>query len=530
MTNNQTIGGVKTFSADAIINGITVGRGKFNENSNTAVGLGPLEFNEGYANTGIGRAAVAANINGNGNTGVGYATLVSNISGNDNVAIGSQALDTNISGSQNIAIGQNADVSIDGISNAVALGSNAIVTASNTIQLGNTNITNVHTSGTLTAGAVIYPNTDGIANQVLQTDGNGNLNWVTPTVSGVVPIANGGTGSATQNFVDLINDQMISGDKRFTANLLVRGSCLGTFGVADSANIGFGIANYVYGDTSTMTNNTVIGNFAFTSSAGSGNTAIGSNALRQGDGGSGDENTAVGLAALTNAQAGSKNTGIGAYSIGLSTGMQNTALGYRAGSNATTGNNNTFVGNGADINTQGNGSINNATAIGNEAIVSTSNTVQIGNTNVTAVNTSAVVTASGYKIPSGTSSQYLMADGSVSTGTSTGRTVLSTAVIDYSALNNYDVSNITVLFVRPDSIWTNIYGLQGGVLGQVIHIYSVNNQTSNCCSGLSLWNFDSTNNDGIQKFIAPGNINIDHDQDTTLIFDGMYWRVTKVGM
>jgi hypothetical protein len=35
-----------------VINGVAVGR-KFNENSNTAIGLGALENNEGYANTAI---------------------------------------------------------------------------------------------------------------------------------------------------------------------------------------------------------------------------------------------------------------------------------------------------------------------------------------------------------------------------------------------------------------------------------------------------------------------------------------------
>ena len=206
LSNNQTIDGIKTFSADVIINGITVGRGKFNENSNTAVGLGPLEFNEGYANTGIGRAAVAANITGNGNTGIGYAALVSNVSGNDNVAIGSQALDTNISGSYNIAIGQNADVSVDGISNAVALGSRAIVTASNTIQLGNTDVINVKTSGTITAGSVTYPNThNSTAGQVLTVDGSGSATFANASGSGV----------------DLTTAQTVGGSKSFTENLRI---------------------------------------------------------------------------------------------------------------------------------------------------------------------------------------------------------------------------------------------------------------------------------------------------------------------
>jgi len=41
---------------------------------------------------------------------------------------------------------------------------------------------------------------------------------LTTHISGVLPISNGGTGSATQNFVDLTSDQNISGIKTFTAS------------------------------------------------------------------------------------------------------------------------------------------------------------------------------------------------------------------------------------------------------------------------------------------------------------------------
>jgi hypothetical protein len=45
------------------------------------------------------------------------------------------------------------------------------------MQLGNTSVTNVKTSGTITAGAITIPNADGSANQVLKTDGSGTLSW-----------------------------------------------------------------------------------------------------------------------------------------------------------------------------------------------------------------------------------------------------------------------------------------------------------------------------------------------------------------
>jgi hypothetical protein len=55
LTTDQNIAGNKIFEKDVVINA-AVGRGKFNENSNTAIGLGALENNEGYANTAIGRS------------------------------------------------------------------------------------------------------------------------------------------------------------------------------------------------------------------------------------------------------------------------------------------------------------------------------------------------------------------------------------------------------------------------------------------------------------------------------------------
>jgi hypothetical protein len=82
-------------------------------------------------------------------------------------------------------------------------------------------------------------------------------------------------------------------------------------------------------------------------------------------------------------------------------------------------NSNAVIGNRADMSFDG---ITNSVAIGANAIVTASNTIQLGSdgsgshTAITNVNTSAVITASGYKIASGTALQYLMANGSVSTG------------------------------------------------------------------------------------------------------------------
>ena len=47
---------------------------------------------------------------------------------------------------------------------------------------------------------------------------------LTTAVTGVLPIANGGTGSATQNFVDLATDQTAAGRKTFSGGLTVVGN------------------------------------------------------------------------------------------------------------------------------------------------------------------------------------------------------------------------------------------------------------------------------------------------------------------
>jgi hypothetical protein len=77
--------------------------------------------------------------------------------------------------------------------NSTAIGYQAATTAINTIQLGadgvtvptSTAITNVKTSGTLTAGTVTYPNAhNSTAGQVLTINASGTATWTTPASSG----------------------------------------------------------------------------------------------------------------------------------------------------------------------------------------------------------------------------------------------------------------------------------------------------------------------------------------------------------
>ena len=378
---------------DLSVNGMTVGRGNGNIATNTATGNQALASNTtgfgntasgngalaytttGYLNTASGNAALFqnttgsynmasgdaalySNTTGSNNTASGHWALFSNATGTDNTASGSFALYQNTKGSNNTAIGNQADVSSGALTNATAIGAGARVLASNTIQLGNTSVTKVITSGTLTAGAVTYPRAHGAANQVLTTSGTGTLTWATP--SGGVPY----TG-ATQG-VDL-----------GAYDLKVNG-----------VTVGRGKGN--------EESNTATGNEALASNTtGSFNTASGQAALYTNT--TGNFNTATGNEALVSNTTGSLNTASGQSALNVNTtGSNNTASGNYALSENTTGSNNTAIGDQADV---GSGALTNATAIGAGAKVLVSNTIQLGNTDVTKVITSGTLTAGTVTYP-----------------------------------------------------------------------------------------------------------------------------------
>ena len=157
--------------------------------SNTAVGSVSMQNNTtGESNSAFGANSLEKNTTGKENTAIGQGALSRNTTGNDNVALGKSAGSTITTGVDNVIIGENADVSGAAASNQIVIGSSAVGAGDNTVQLGSTSITNVKTSGTITAGAVTYPKTDGSANQVLKTDGSGALGWasVSSTPTGAI--------------------------------------------------------------------------------------------------------------------------------------------------------------------------------------------------------------------------------------------------------------------------------------------------------------------------------------------------------
>lgn len=117
-----------------------------NNDRNNAFGYRSMQHNTGADNCAFGDQALYSN-SGNGNIGIGNGSLYRNTTGGLNVAIGYGSGDNITTGSNNTIVGGTANVSTGTLSNASAFGYGASVTETNTIQLGNTDVTKVNTSG-----------------------------------------------------------------------------------------------------------------------------------------------------------------------------------------------------------------------------------------------------------------------------------------------------------------------------------------------------------------------------------------------
>ena len=227
-------------------------------NNNTAVGAYSLVSTTGVENSVIGAAALERNLGGNGNTAIGYYSLRNNLSGSNNTALGRNSLIIDPPGSNNTVIGASADLGATNLTNATAIGYQAKVAASNTIQLGadgtngTTAITNVKTSGTITAGTVTYPNTHGQANQVLSTTGSGTLAWATPLTGDLKFISSTGTNVGVGYGTTL-------GNATGTDNVALGRNALGNYYVSNSGSQNVGIGTDAGDYTTSGSRNVYVG-------------------------------------------------------------------------------------------------------------------------------------------------------------------------------------------------------------------------------------------------------------------------------
>jgi hypothetical protein len=555
--SNTTIGGsalsLNTTGSFNTANGYRTLSANTSGDNNTATGADALKSNTtGVNNTAYGSSTLLSNSTGSGNTAIGYTALFSNLTdgsskGDNNTAIGNSALRFNTTGSNNTAsgtsallnnstgsynaaigndagsylangstdnttsdysvyLGSNTKASASNAQNEIVIGYNAIGAGSNTIQLGSstgsTAITNVKTSGTLTAGAVTYPNTDGSANQVLSTNGSGTLGWTSiasPDLTNYVTTNTAQTITSAKTFSDTTT---------FSKDLAVNGITVGRGGGSDSTNTAIGYLALTANTTGI--NNTANGSGALTANTtGDGNTGNGLAALFSNI--SGNNNTASGGAALYSNTTGDGNTAIGGEALAFNTsGSSNTAIGAGALSSNSTGEFNTAIGYLANVVSD---SLTNATAIGNGAIVESSNTIQLGNTDVTNVKTSGTLTAAGMGLGvSAPNASAILEASSTTQGflpprlTTTERDSIANPVAGLTIWN----STNTQLEVYDGSYWKNMVGLLVSPLqvgdeyggGKVFYIFgpSDNGYIKGQTHGLIAATVDQTTDAGVKWF------------------------------
>jgi Chaperone of endosialidase len=116
--------------------------------SNTAAGANALVNNQtGRSNTATGFHALNDNTFGIANTATGVRALDHNQSGGRNTAIGYSALSNNTSGIDNIGVGYAAGIALTTGSHNIAIGAAGQAGESDTIRLGDTDITRTFVAG-----------------------------------------------------------------------------------------------------------------------------------------------------------------------------------------------------------------------------------------------------------------------------------------------------------------------------------------------------------------------------------------------
>jgi len=348
-------------------------------NYNTMIGYGTgsnirtESGNTGNDNVGMGYRALEKNYSGDKNVGIGFDAL-RETKGSGNLGIGTNAGKTITSGSNNTLIGYNADVASNALTNATAIGYNASVNASNKIQLGNSAVTLVETSGTVSATDLVV-----------------NGSYFSTLTSSVSSLESAYANSVSTGDLIATNDALSSIEQDVDGLLLVINASDNRYNTSVGST-----TNYFLDDSSSY--NTALGYGALTVSTADENTAIGAFALQANT--SGDSNTGLGVGALYTNTTGGSNVALGTGALfsndsgngnnamgydalrNTSTGDNNVALGYQTGYTLTTGSNNTLIGYDADV---ASNAITNATAIGANAVVDASNKIRLGDNSITVI-------------------------------------------------------------------------------------------------------------------------------------------------
>ncbi|WP_396159595.1 beta strand repeat-containing protein, partial [Flavobacterium sp.] len=271
LTTNQTIAGVKTFSGTS-----TVVNQNLTVNAAGTTGQGIILSDDGDIvdnNDGAAtfRFTGGVKIN-NGNKSAGTTTNIT-LSNTGNITASGSVTASQIT--SNVATGTAplvvtsttpvANLNIGG--NAATATKLATARKINTVDFdGTADITVTAAAGTLT-GTTLASNVVSSSLTSVGTIATGTWNGTT------IAIANGGTGSTTQNFVDLTTAQTVAGAKTFSANTSVGGTLGVTGATTLSSTLGV-TGNTTIGGTTTLNGNTAVSG-SNTLSVGSGATTLG---------------------------------------------------------------------------------------------------------------------------------------------------------------------------------------------------------------------------------------------------------------
>jgi len=438
--------GGATFTADATINSVTVGRGAGSVSTNTALGSSALQSNTtgthntacgtqalqenttASASTALGSRALLYSTTGSNNTAVGYEAAFNNTTGSHGIAIGNQTLRSNTTGNSNVAIGSLALNTNSTGSTNVAVGKTALylnTTASNNVAVGD---------------AALYSNTTAVNNTACGFQAlNANTTGAENTAVGAYSLRVSTTGQY---------------------NVSIGGGSL----LANTT----GSNNTATGYNSLRTNTTGNYNVAtgyqslFNSSTGSENTAVGTFALHHNT--TASENTAVGYRNLVNLTTGAFNTGVGAHCAeSLTTGSFNTAMGGDSLKSSTTGTQNAAFG----VNSL------RATTSGSYNTACGMNTLRFnitGHNNTACGSSSMETTTTGiYNSAFGTGSLYSNTTGSYNVAVGyqallDGTTAANNTAVGYQALTNITTvgSNAAVGYISLTNCTTGYYNVASG--------------------------------------------------------------------
>jgi hypothetical protein len=212
-------GAVDLGAYDLTVNGLTIGRGSFSNNTNTALGLDALKNNSsGLYNTATGYQSLRLLTSGLLNTSNGFRTLNTLTTGSYNNVYGSQSLQGLTIGTYNNVFGASvANTLVNGSYNTI-LGSQINVGVSTL----NNNIILADGQGNIRfrddATSTILSRLAGTGTRMVVTDTNGALSTqAIPSVSGYVPYT-GATSNLNLGIYNLISNNVFTGFTSITAS------------------------------------------------------------------------------------------------------------------------------------------------------------------------------------------------------------------------------------------------------------------------------------------------------------------------